>query len=140
MIEEQHCPVSNDDPVILIIADHPDSLEMYARSLDGLGFQAVSADTLEEGLAIARRLCPAAIVADLRPSRSSDLELARGIRASLLTGRVPVVVLTSDGSQRATQAPRDVGCDRMLLKPCAPDALAAELRNLLARCTSQWGT
>jgi hypothetical protein len=42
------------------------------------------------------------------------------------------VVLTSHVSGAAAQAYDDAGCDRFLLKPCMPDALGLEIRDVLA--------
>jgi CheY-like chemotaxis protein len=40
-------------------------------------------------------------------------------------------VLTGHAAAAVRQQATDAGCDRFLLKPCMPDALAGEIRDLL---------
>ena len=48
------------------------------------------------------------------------------------TRATPVIVLTASPFEHSERAARAVGCDAFLLKPCLPDALAAEIRRVLA--------
>jgi two-component system, cell cycle response regulator DivK len=119
-------------PTVILVDDHQDSLEMYALGLRALGIESLTAATPEEAYALATTNAPDIIVADLMLSGSSGLDLARRLRAAAHTRDTGIIVLTghSDGATR--RLAHDAGCDRFLVKPCAPAMLANEIRDLLA--------
>jgi CheY-like chemotaxis protein len=116
---------------VLIVDDDRDTREMYSESLRAMGFQTATASTGEEALHLAAEKPPAVLVTDLRFQGSMDgIELIRRLRADPRTENVRTILLTGaaigDDRDRADESP----CDRLLLKPCLPDALAAEIRRL----------
>jgi two-component system, cell cycle response regulator DivK len=120
-------------PTVMLVADHEDSAEMYAVALKTMGFQPVTARTAEEAYAQASVLRPDVIVADVTLPGSSGLELTRRLRADAQTSDTGIIVLTGHIGPAIERQADDAGCDRFLLKPCMPDALALEIRDVLAR-------
>jgi two-component system phosphate regulon response regulator PhoB len=118
---------------VLIVDDHQDSLAMYAFVLLAMGFQPVIARTAEDGFARARKLHPDVIVAHIMRPGSSSLELTRRVRADTRTKEAGIIVLMGDAFGSAPEHERvmTAGCDRVLLTPCLPDALALEIRDVL---------
>ncbi len=104
---------------------------MYAIGLLAMGFQPVTSATAEDALARAHDIRPDVVVADVSLDGESGIELTRRLRDDRRTAHAAIIVLTghTDGSTR--QKATDAGCDRFLLKPCSPDVLALEIRNLL---------
>jgi two-component system, cell cycle response regulator DivK len=119
-------------PTVILVDDHQDSLEMYALGLRALGIESLTAATPEEAYALAAQSRPDIVVADLMLAGSSGLDLARRLRKDAHTRDTAIIVLTghSDGATR--KLAHDAGCDRFLVKPCAPADLANEIRDLLA--------
>jgi CheY-like chemotaxis protein len=116
---------------VLIVDDDRDTREMYCESLRAMGFAPTIAASGEEALRIAAEATPAVLVTDLRFKGSIDgIELIQRLREDDRTRHVRTILLTGaaigDDHQRAEAS----GCDRLLLKPCLPEALASEIRRL----------
>lgn len=114
-------------PIVLIVDDHEDSLAMYAFGLLAMGFQPITADTGEDALARASECRPDVVVADIALPGISGLDLARQLRRDARTKDAGIIVLTGQIGAAVRQQADAVGCDRFLLKPCMPDALAGEI-------------
>jgi CheY-like chemotaxis protein len=116
---------------VLIVDDDRDTREMYCESLRSMGFDPKTAASPEEGLRVAFETKPAVLVTDLRFKGSFDgVELIRRLREDRRTSDVRTILLTGaamgDDRDRADAS----GCDRLLVKPCLPEALASEIRRL----------
>jgi two-component system cell cycle response regulator DivK len=118
-------------PVVLLIDDHEDTLVMYALGLSMMGFQPVTATNVDEAFDRACTCHPRVIVADLAMSGLSGFDLTHRLRNDTRTQDLPIIVLTGLALASVRQQAREAGCDRFLLKPCLPDALAGEIRDIL---------
>jgi two-component system cell cycle response regulator DivK len=117
--------------VVLLVDDHEDTVDMYALALSALGFQPVTATDEDDAF---ERACidqPRVIVADLSLSVRSGFDLIHRVREDPRTRDIPIIVLTGLTLASVRQRAREAGCDRFLLKPCLPAALAAEIRDVL---------
>jgi DNA-binding response OmpR family regulator len=123
--------VSVTSPVVLIVEDHPDSLDMYALGLKLLGFEPITASSAEQGFASACAYRPAVVVVDVWLPRTSGLDLVRRLRSDARTRHTAIVAITGDPLDATRRQASEAGCDRFLVKPCAPDELARELEDLL---------
>jgi two-component system cell cycle response regulator DivK len=117
---------------VLIVDDDGDSREMYTVALSVMGFHPVAATNAEDAFAQACTVHPDAIVTDITLPDVSGLDLARRLRRDARTADTSIIVLTGHSSDSIEHCARDAGCDRFLVKPCLPDALAVEIRDLLA--------
>jgi CheY-like chemotaxis protein len=115
----------------LIVDDDRDTREMYCESLRALGLDAQMASSGEEALRMAIEAPPAVLVTDLRFSGKIDgAELARRLRADDRTKNVRIIMLTGAALGSGRDRAEASECDRFLLKPCLPEALASEIRRL----------
>jgi CheY-like chemotaxis protein len=79
------------------------------------------------------------IVADVSLGGMSGLDLARRLRGDTRTRGAGIIVLTGHAFGRIKDKAEAAGCDRSLLKPCLPDVLALEIRDvLLQREGARW--
>jgi CheY-like chemotaxis protein len=119
--------------VVLIVDDHQDSLATYAFVLLAMGFQPVIARNADDGFARACKLHPDVIIAHMMRPGASSLQLTRRLRQDTRTKEAGIIVLTGDAVGSATEQEQvlEAGCDRLLLTPCLPDALALEIRDVL---------
>ena len=124
--------VPSSSPVVLLVDDLQDSLEMYAMSLLAMGFQPITAENGEEAFARACQSHPDVIVADISLPDISGLELTRRLRNDDRTRDAGIIVLTGHAREFAEGEAREAGCDCFLMKPCMPDALAIAIRSVLA--------
>jgi CheY-like chemotaxis protein len=119
-------------PVVLIVGDHEESLAICALGLLAMGFNPVTAENAAQAFARACTIHPDAIVADATLADSSGLELTRRLRDDVRTRASAIIVLCGSTSYSLERAAREAGCDRLVLKPCMPDALSVEIRDVLA--------
>jgi DNA-binding response OmpR family regulator len=118
-------------PVVLIVADDAELMAMYVFGLLAIGFQPVTASTVDEALMRAKHVRPDVVVADMMGSVSSAVDLTRRLRANSLTMDAAILILT-DQPATTRQSAFGAGCDRIVLKPCYPDALALVIQETLA--------
>jgi CheY-like chemotaxis protein len=126
---EGRCILQSGAPVVLIVDDQQDSLAMYAFVLLAMGFQPMMAVNAEDGFARACKWHPDVVVAHM--PGTSGLKLARRLREDTRTKDSGIIVVTGNVVGSATERAAAADCDRVILKPCLPDALALEIRDVI---------
>ena len=126
------------NPLVLIVEDDPGTRLLYREYLQHDGFRTVDAHNGHQALEKARDLRPNAVLTDLAVPGMDGFEFCRALRESPATRAIPILAVTGhseylDEPDRFAQA----GIAHVLIKPCAPDIIAYELRRLLgdARAT-----
>jgi two-component system, chemotaxis family, CheB/CheR fusion protein len=110
-------------PVILLVEDHHDTRQMYAEFLS-VSFQVLAAPDASAALAIFEQSRPDLLITDLSLPGMDGFELVALIRKDPVIGRMPIICLSGYGGHAHELRAREAGCDRILQKPCMPDALA----------------
>ena len=110
-------------PTLLLVEDHDDTRHMYAEFL-GMSFDVVSAPDGEKGLALLRDRRVDLVITDLSLPGMNGFALVAAIRSDPALRGIPIVCLSGYGGLAHEQRARAAGCDRILQKPCMPDALA----------------
>lgn len=123
--------MSADSPTVLIVHDNEDAGLMYALCLSRMGFVPRVA-SIDEVLASSGGSQPDVVVADVARSECSGVALARQLRENARTRDSGIIVLTGHSNAAIRRDAQRAGCDRFLLKPCLPDELAHEIRELLS--------
>lgn len=116
---------------ILIVDDYPDALDILALYLRSLGYRVSTASDGAAALAEAQRSLPDLVVLDLELPRISGTDVARRLRADPDTQCIPLIAATGYSHSRQLDEARDAGFDRIVIKPCDPDALVEEIERLL---------
>lgn len=111
-------------PLILLVDDFPDALEMYETYLTLSGHRVITATNGAEAIAAARNERPTLIFMDIVMSDMSGIDAMRAIRADSMCNRMPIVALTARAVLREHREALDSGFDAVMLKPCLPDELA----------------
>jgi CheY-like chemotaxis protein len=119
-------------PLVLIVDDNVDAREMYALYLEHAGFRAAEAADGETAIEMARRDQPAVILMDATMPRLDGWEAARRLKADPQTKAIPLIMLTAHAFTEHRDRAAEVGADAFLAKPVLPDALAFEIRKVLA--------
>jgi len=123
-------PDSRQVPLVLIVEDHADTRQMYAEFLS-VSFEVVQAGDGQQALDLIRDRVPALVITDLSLPGIDGFELIRRIRSEPATSRVPVICLSGYGGHAHEQKARAAGSNRVLQKPCLPDALAGVALELI---------
>ena len=119
--------------VVLLVEGDADTRQMYAEFLRLGAFAIEEAEDGREGLAKAISYGPAVVVTETRLPGMNGFELCRLLRLDASTKSVPIVVVTGDASPTAKHLAQAAGADSVLVKPCLPEELAAEIQRLLSR-------
>lgn len=116
----------------LLVDRDADSRSLYATHLGMNGYATEEASDGREALAkaLARRFD--VIVMDARLPGIDGYDLCQLLRNDPVTRVVPIIMLTGDTTDVATQRGRKVGADSVLTKPSVPEDLLADLRRLLS--------
>lgn len=117
--------------LVLVAEDERPIADLLAMYLRREGFGVQLAATGPDALAAARRLRPVAVILDVGLPGMDGTEVCRRIRA--LGGARPVMVaLTGWGKDEDRRRTGEAGFDHHLVKPVAPEALAALLQTAQA--------
>ena len=131
-------PEVSSRPLLLLVEDHEDTRQMYAEFL-GLTFEVMQARDGTQALRSLEQRVPALVITDFALPGIDGLELTRRIRVNQSTRHVPVICLSGYAEETLEPRAREVGCDRMLEKPCLPDRLAQVAREMAARGRASQG-
>jgi CheY-like chemotaxis protein len=118
---------------VLVVEDDSNALSGYLEFLAAAGFQPTGVGDGAEALSIALRNPPAAVVTDITMPGMSGFELAAALRCDVRTRQVPVIGLTAHWTPDVRARALDVAMQAVLLKPCVPSHLVAELERVLGR-------
>jgi CheY-like chemotaxis protein len=110
----------------MLLNFNPDDRDMYAEYLGYVGFVSLTLCEAFEAVQLARKVKPAAIVADMS---QNDFALIQRLR---LESRAIVIAVSSRVFPEERKLALRAGCHVFLGKPCFPSTLAAVLDRALA--------
>jgi CheY-like chemotaxis protein len=131
-MEIEATDASTHDPLVLIVEDDFSTRMLYREYLQHDGFRTIDAHNGYQALEKARALRPNAVLTDLAVPGMDGFEFCRALRDSPATRSIPILAVTGH-SEYLEQPDRfaQAGIAHVLIKPCAPDVIAFELRRLL---------
>ena len=118
-------------PKVLLVDDYPDAREMYSEYLKFTGFDVVEASNGMEALQRAVDMEPDIILMDLSLPVMDGWEATRRLKADVRTADIPVVALTGHALSGMSEGAQRAGCDAFVTKPCLPEDLVKEIRQVL---------
>lgn len=119
-------------PRILLVDDYPDALETWGLYLRTRGFEVITATNGKEAIDAAVSERPDLIVMDLELPGISGFEAARRLRAMAATSTIPLIAATGYSHLNQLTEAQQAGFDVILVKPCDPGELVAEIQRRLA--------
>lgn len=131
--------MSTAPPLVLVVDDDPDFVELHRDILEGAGFAVACAFDPDEAFALACQRRPALVVTDLMMSSlHAGFSLTARLREALPPPRVPVVIVTSvertlglDFRPRTPEELRAMNADAFFAKPVRPAVLVDTVRKLV---------
>ena len=114
---------------VLVVEDDDDTRMVYSDGLGYAGYRVITASTGVDGLRAARDEHPDLILLDLSLTGADGWEVLRCLKASRLTGDIPVLLITgyADLGGRAEAE----GCAGFLTKPIRLKTLRTTVESLL---------
>ena len=120
---------------ILIVEDSPTMRALVTVALEGLS-TAVKITEAESGFEALRVLHGERfdlIVTDINMPDINGLELVSFVKSNAAYRSIPLVIISTEGSERDRAKGLELGADAYLVKPFDPGALQDVARELLAR-------
>ncbi len=117
-------------PLILIVDDEPNIIELGRLYLENEGYQVEAAQTGLEAMQKFQTFKPALIVLDLMLPELNGWELCKRIRAS---SEVPIIMLTARTDDIDKIVGLELGADDYMTKPYNPRELVARVKAVLRR-------
>lgn len=122
---------------ILIVDDTKDILLVISRRLQSWGYEALTADSGEEGLRLIEEQMPDLVLLDIMMPKMKGRDVCARIKSDPKTKHIPVIFLTALGLADHVKAGMDLGADDYIVKPFEPAELKERITICLARNESQ---
>ncbi len=117
---------------ILVIDDEADIREIAKMSLEiTKRWEILTAASGKEGIAIAAKEQPDAILLDVMMPAIDGLATLKELSQSSTTQRIPVILLTATVRAATQQQYADLGAKAVLLKPFDPGTLGSQIEKAL---------
>ncbi len=129
--------VTQGSPLILIVDDFVDALEIYQVCLTVSGYRVITATGGADAVALTTTHHPALVLMDLSMPNVNGTDALRAIRADPTCANIPVVALTAHALREEREEALARGFTDVIAKPCLPDELAAAVQRLLGAATQQ---
>lgn len=120
------------DAPVLIVEDEAEMNQLLCELLQREGVACQGVEGGSKALEAAAAVHPSAILLDLMLPDMSGLEMVQRLRREGSLKRIPWVVLTALDDESSRQKVQELGADAYLTKPLHPQALVAEVREVLA--------
>ena len=122
-------------PRILIVDDYPDALDVWGLYLRTAGFEVFVATDGPRAFDEAVRQKPDVIVMDLELPGKSGYEVAHDLKQRSDTRAIPLIAATGYSHAKQLDQALASGFDSVIVKPCDPESLVAEIRRILSQKT-----
>jgi CheY-like chemotaxis protein len=122
---------SREGTVVLVAEDDPHALSGYLEFLGRSGFVATGSCDGKEALGLALETSPDIVVSDVMMPGLDGFALAAALRADRRTRHVPILGMTGHWTTEMQNEAQRAGFSAMLLKPCLPAHLLAEVERVL---------
>ncbi len=119
-----------EEPILLLVDDDPDILEMGTAILNSAGFRKIREAT--NGVEALSRLKGVDLVlTDLQMPGMGGVSLLREIRASRVHNRLPVIAITGNGDMDDVRRLIQNGITDYIVKPFEPELLVEKVLRAL---------
>lgn len=130
-IEEQPAEeITNKQPVVLVVEDNDDIREYIESSLSPK-YSVITAINGQEGVDLAKKYIPDAIISDIMMPVMDGMELCKTVKEDINTSHIPVILLTAKDSIQDKEAGYEIGADSYLTKPFSAKLLISRIHNIL---------
>ncbi len=113
--------------IVLIVDDVPDNLSVLHDALDESGYTVLVATSGEAALQRARQALPDIVLLDAMMPGMDGFEVARQLKASPLTGHIPIIFMTGLTETEHLVAALEAGGVDYVTKPIKPKEVMARM-------------
>jgi len=120
-----------DPPLILVVDDVPDNVDILQMRLEAQGYQVVTAGDGLEALDKIRELLPDLVLLDVMMPKLDGIETVKRLKADPSLPFIPVILVTAKADAKDVIGGLESGGDDYLTKPVDHAALSARVRSML---------
>jgi class 3 adenylate cyclase/CheY-like chemotaxis protein len=120
-----------DRPLILVVDDAPDNIEIVRLRLESQTYDVITAADGLEALQQVHAHLPDLVLLDVMMPRLDGIATVRRLKSDESLPFIPVVLLTAQRDRKDVISGLDAGADEYLTKPFDTDALLARVRAML---------
>ncbi len=121
---------------ILVVEDEDAVRELLVATLEGAGYQPLSAGDAAEAEALMAERAPELILLDWMLPGMSGIEFTRRLRKEPALREVPIIMLTARGEEHSKVTGLEAGVDDYVTKPFSTRELLARIKAVLRRSGS----
>jgi CheY-like chemotaxis protein len=126
--------VPSGKPRVMVADDDPIMRMLLRKFIEGAGYEAVEAADGEEALTkIAEGPAPDLLISDINMPKLNGYDLVKGVRESLGLVDLPVIMLTTEGSDKSQELAFTLGADDYVIKPFKGPLVMARVTAALRR-------
>ncbi len=118
-------------PLILVVDDTPENLDIVTMRLESKGYQLATAVDGEDALAKTYELRPDLILLDIMMPKLDGIAVLQRLKADRALPFIPIILLTAKADAKDIVAGLEAGGDDYLTKPIDHAALTARVRSML---------
>ena len=118
-------------PLILIVDDNPETLEIFEARLATLDYEIITASDGATGLMMAKRDHPDLILLDIMMPVMDGLTVCRQLKSDPALPFIPIILVTAKSDTKDVVAGLEAGGDEYLTKPVEHAALVARVGSML---------
>ncbi len=123
--------MSREKPLILLVDDYPDTVELTADYLQFRGFDVITATDGGTALELAASELPDLMLLDLSLPVVEGLEVVRRVKRAAATSKIRVIAFTAHAHESKAAEARAAGCDGFIAKPAVPPDMVREIQRVL---------
>ncbi len=117
--------------VLLIIDDEEDLTSMLSFRLKKMGFDTVTANNGDDGIALARKSKPDLILLDLMMPELDGYAVSKRLKSDSVTRDIPIVVFSALGNKNTKESIEKLGAAGFIEKPFEPGILIKKINEFL---------
>src|SRR5216684_5264555 len=118
-------------PLILVVDDVPDNVEILQLRLESQGYEVATAGDGEAALALVRDQLPDLVLLDIMMPKLDGIATVKQLKSDAALPFIPVILVTARADAKDVVAGLEAGGDDYLTKPVDQAALMARVRAML---------
>jgi CheY-like chemotaxis protein len=120
-------------PIVLVADDDRDTRELYRACFDTSGYRTAEAGTGSQAIVSAIEIVPDVLLTDYVLPDVDGVTIARRLKSDARTAAIRILMVTGYATAELQKQAAAAGVERVLLKPCLPQAVMREVSRTLGR-------
>ena len=120
-------------PFVLVADDDRDTRELYRACFDTSGYRTAEATSGAQAMASAVEIVPDVLLTDYMMPEVDGITLAQRLKDDPRTSAIRILMVTGFPAPDLERRAQGAGIERVLIKPCLPQAVMREVARALTR-------